>query len=123
MRQNALEWAALIVSGAAIALVAVLLVVEGIGPMSPAEPALTLRPEEGRAIALGWSVPGTLSNKGRDAAEAVVVEAVASVGGTEETSEVEVMFLPGGSSIDVQFGFSAQPEGEIETRLVGYRVP
>ncbi|MDQ3492012.1 MAG: hypothetical protein M3452_01965 [Chloroflexota bacterium] len=123
MRQNALEWAALIVSGAAIALVAVLLVVEGIGPMSPAGPALTLRPEEGRAIALGWSVPGTLSNKGRDAAEAVVVEAVASVGGTEETSEVEVMFLPGGSSIDVQFGFSAQPEGEIETRLVGYRVP
>jgi len=123
VRQNALEWAALILSGAAIALVAVLLVVEGIGPMSPAEPALTLRPEEGRAIALGWSVPGTLSNKGRDAAEAVVVEAVASVGGTEESSEVEVMFLPGGSSIDVEFGFSAQPEGEIETRLVGYRVP
>lgn len=123
MRQNALEWAALVTSAVAIGMVAVLLLVEGLGPMSPADPALTLRPDDGRAVALGWSVPGTLSNKGRDAAEAVVVEAVASVGGTEESSEVEVMFLPGGSSIDVEFGFSAQPEGEIETRLVGYRVP
>jgi len=123
MRQNALEWAALAISAVAIGLVAVLLVVEGLGPMTAADPALTLRPEEGRAVALGWSVPGTLSNEGRDAAEAVVVEAVASVGGTEETSEVEVMFLPGGSSVDVEFGFSAEPEGEIATRLVGYRVP
>ncbi len=123
MRQNALEWVALVISAVAIGMVAVLLVIEGVGPMSPADPALTLRPEEGRAVALGWSVPATLSNEGRDAAEAVVVEAVASVGGTEETSEVEVMFLPGGSSVDVQFGFSAEPEDAIAARLVGYRVP
>lgn len=123
MRHNVLEWVALAVSVVAIGLVAVLLLVEGLGPMTAADPALTLRPEAGRAVALGWSVPGTLSNGGRDAAEGVVVEAVATVGGTEETIEVEVMFLPGGSSIDVEFGFSAQPEGEIETRLVGYRVP
>jgi hypothetical protein len=64
MRHNALEWVALVVSSAAIALVALLLVVEGMGPMSPAGPGLTLRPEDGRAIALGWSVPGTLSNAG-----------------------------------------------------------
>lgn len=123
MRHNALEWVALVMSSAAIALVALLLVVEGMGPMSPAGPGLTLRPEDGRAIALGWSVPGTLSNAGDDAAEAVVVKARATVRGAEETSEVEVMFLPGGSSVDVEFGFSAQPDGVIEARLVGYRVP
>ncbi len=123
MRQNVLEWAALAVSAVAIGLVAVLLVVEGLGAMSAADPTLTLRPEEGRAVALGWSVPGTMSNTGRDAAEAVVVEASATVDGVEETSEVEVMFLPGGSSVDVEFGFSGQPEGVIEARLVGYRVP
>lgn len=123
MRQNALEWAALVISAVAIGLVAVLLVVEGLAPMTPADPALTLRPDEGRAVGLGWSVPGTLSNQGRDAAEAVVVEAVASVDGAEETSEVEVLFLPGGSSVDVEFGFSAEPEDEIAARLVGYRVP
>ncbi len=123
MRQNVLEWVALAMSAVAIGLVAVLLVVEGLGTMSAADPALTLRPEEGRAVALGWSVPGTMSNTGRDAAEAVVVEASATVDGVEETSEVEVMFLPGGSSVDVEFGFSGQPEGEISARLVGYRVP
>ena len=52
-----------------------------------------------------------------------MVEARARVRGAEETSEVEVMFLPGGSSVDVEFGFSAQPDGVIEARLVGYRVP
>lgn len=123
MRQNALEWAALVVSSAAIGLVVLLLVVEGFGSMSPADPTLTLRPEEGRAVALGWSVPGTLANAGRDAAEAVVVEASATVEGVEETSEIEVMFLPGGSSVDVEFGFSAEPDGEITSRLVGFRVP
>lgn len=123
MRQNVLEWAALAISAVAIGLVAVLLVVEGLGTMSAADPALTLRPEEGRAVALGWSVPGTMSNTGRDAAEAVVIEASAIVDGVEETSEIEVMFLPGGSSVDVEFGFSGQPEGEISARLVGYRVP
>ncbi|MDQ3554543.1 MAG: hypothetical protein M3395_09070 [Chloroflexota bacterium] len=123
MRQNILEWAALAVSAVAIGLVAVLLVVEGLGSTSAADPTLTLRPEEGRAVALGWSVPGTVSNTGRDAAEAVVVEVSAMVDGVEQTSEVEVMFLPGGSSVDVEFGFGAQPEGEIAARLVGYRVP
>lgn len=123
MRQNALEWVALAVSGAAIALVALLLVLEGISATSPADPSLTLRPEDGRAIALGWAVPGSLSNDGSDAAEAVVVEAMAIVGGAEETSEVEVMFLAGRSSVEVEFGFSEQPQGEIQTRLVGYRVP
>ena len=123
MRQNALEWVALAVSSAAIALVALLLVLEGIGAASPADPTLTLRTDEGRAIGLGWSVPGTLSNAGSEAAEGVVVEAIATVSGTEETSEVEVMFLPGRSSVEVEFGFSAQPAGEIQARLVGYRVP
>jgi len=123
VRQNALEWVALAVSSAAIALVALLLVSEGIGPTSPTDPYLALRPEAGRAIGLGWSVPATLSNEGSEAAEGVVVEAIAMVGGTEETSEVEVMFLPGRSSVEVEFGFSAQPAGEIQARLVGYRVP
>ncbi|CAN5777705.1 hypothetical protein BH24CHL8_BH24CHL8_04950 [soil metagenome] len=123
MRQNVLEWVALAISAVAIGLVAVLLVMEGLSSISAADPTLTLRPEEGRAVALGWSVPGTLSNTGRDAAEAVVVEVSAMVDGVEETSEVEVMFLPGGSSVDVELGFSGEPEGELSSRLVGYRVP
>jgi len=89
----------------------------------PTDPALALRPEEGRAIALGWSIPGTLTNAGRDAAEDVVVEVKAMVDGEEETSEIEIPFLPGGSSVDVELGFSDRPEGEIQSRLVGYSVP
>jgi len=123
VRHNALEWAALTVSALAIGLVAILLMLEGLGATVPTDPALVLRPEEGRAIALGWSVPGTLTNAGRDAAEDVVVEVTAMVDGEEETSEIEVPFLPGGSSVDVELGFSARPDGEIESRLVGYSVP
>lgn len=123
MRQNALEWAALAVSAVAIGLVAILLIMEGLSATVQPDPTLVLRPEEGRSIALGWSVPGMLSNPGRDAAEDVVVEVTATVDGVEETSEIEVLFLPGGSSVDVQFGFSDRPEGEIESRLVGYTEP
>ena len=123
MRHNALEWAALTVSALAIGLVAILLMLEGLGATVPTDPALALRPEEGRAIALGWSIPGTLTNAGRDAAEDVVVEVKAMVDGEEETSEIEIPFLPGGSSVDVELGFSDRPEGAIQSRLVGYSVP
>jgi hypothetical protein len=64
-----------------------------------------------------------VSNGGDEAAEAVVLEAGATVDGREEISELEVNFLPAGTAVEVAFGFSARPSGDVVVRLVGFRVP
>lgn len=47
----------------------------------------------------------------------------ATVDGEPETSELEVPFLPRGSSVEIAFSFSAQPRDEVKVRLVGFRTP
>jgi uncharacterized protein (TIGR02588 family) len=124
MRRNLLEWLALGASALAIALVAGYLVIDGLtGSSAAPQPTVSLHESAGRETELGWSVPATLTNTGGEAAEAVVVEATAQVAGKQETSEYEVDFLPSRSEVEIEFGFSARPDGAIEVRLIGFRRP
>ncbi len=123
MKRNIVEWAVLAVSVLAIALLVATLVVEGLSERRPANPQVELRPEEARQGSLGWIVPATVFNEGDQAAEAVVIEATATVAGESETSELEVNFLPAATEVEIAFAFSAAPSGEVTVRLVGFRVP
>lgn len=118
-----MEWAVLAASVAAIVLLAAVLVVEGISEARPPDPTVELRHAEGRQGVLGWIVPASVSNGGDDAAESVVLEASATIDGESEVSELEVNFLPAGTTVEVAFAFSAQPSGDVTVRLVGFRVP
>lgn len=124
MKRNIVEWAVLGVSIFGIVALVAVLVVDGLTAQRPPDPRIELRPAEARtANGLGWIVPATITNAGDQAAEAVLLEATATVQGSEETAEVEVQFLPGGTAVEVAFAFSAQPSGTIEARLVSYRLP
>ncbi len=123
MKRNVIEWAVLIASVAGIVLLVAVLVVEGLTESRPPDPQVELRPAEGRTGTLGWIVPADVSNGGDEAVEAVVLEATATVGDVDEVSELEINFLPAGTTVEVAFAFSGRPAGEVEVRLVGYRVP
>ena len=123
MKRNAVEWAVVIVALLSIALLVGVLVVEAFNGSRPPDPSIELRQSEAHQGTLGWIVPATVTNVGDQAAEAVVLEATATVEGEEETSELEVNFLPGGTEVEIAFSFSAAPTGEVTVRLVGYRVP
>lgn len=123
MKRNAVEWAVVIVSFVSIALLVGVLVVEGLNESRPPNPSIEVRLAEARQGDLGWILPATVTNDGDEAAEAVVIEATATVDGETETSEQEVNFLPAGTEVEVAFAFSAAPSGDVTVRLVGYRVP
>lgn len=123
MRRNPVEWAVLAVSVLAITILVTALAIEGLSERRPANPQVELRPAEARLGSLGWILPATVSNGGDIAAEAVILEAEATVDGEAETSELEVPFLPAASSVEIAFSFSAQPSDEVKVRLVGFRVP
>jgi uncharacterized protein (TIGR02588 family) len=122
MKRNWLEW--LVLGASAAAILVLVAVVTGTGLLGgdrPPNPAVALRAQEGREAAHGWIVPGTVRNDGDSAAEAVVLEASATVGGEEELSEFGVDYLPPGTEVDVEFGFSGRPDGEISVRVVSMR--
>lgn len=121
--RNAVEWVVLGVSIAGILLLVGVLVIESLTETRPADPQVELMPAEARQGTLGWIVPARVSNGGDEAVEAVLVEASATVGTATEVSEIEIDFLPSGTTVDVAFAFSAQPNGEVTVRLVGYRLP
>jgi uncharacterized protein (TIGR02588 family) len=124
MRQNWLEWVALAVSVTAIVGLVGFLVVDGlVDEGRPPAPRVTLRTTEAYAIESGWLVPVTLSNDGDEAAEAVDFVATATVAGEEEEATVSVDYLPAGTDVEITFGFSAEPEGELVVHVVGFRVP
>ena len=123
MSRNALEWVVLVVSVLAIAAVAVILVADGLREPQNADPRVEIHADQARQGSLGWIVPATVSNGGDVPAEAVIVEAETTVSGETEASELEVDYLPAGSSVEIAFSFSAQPEGEITVQLIGYRMP
>jgi len=122
-RRNAIEWLVLGVSIAGIVLLVAVLTIESLTESRPADPRVELRPAEARQGTLGWIVPAEVSNGGDEAVEAVLLEATATVGAQTEVSEIEIAFLPSGTTVAVAFGFSAQPSDEVTVRLVGYRVP
>ena len=124
MPRNRIEWLALAVSGIAILAVVGVLVVEGIAAGdAPPDPRVEVHLDRARDGELGWIVPATVRNDGDQAAEAVRILATARVGGQDEESEIEIDFLPEGTEVEVEIGFSARPEGEIELRLIGYQLP
>jgi uncharacterized protein (TIGR02588 family) len=122
-RRNAVEWVVLALSIAAIGALLLALVVTGLNEKTPADPQVELRPAEARTSQLGWLIAATVRNGGDGTAEAVIVEASATVDGEEESSELEVPFLPARSEVEVVFAFSAEPESEVTARLVGFQLP
>lgn len=123
MKRNIVEWAVLAVSVLAIVVLVAVLLAEGLDGTRPADPQVTLRRSEARVASSGWIVPADIYNNGDAAAEAVVLEASATVDGELETSEIVVAFLPPATTVQVAFAFSGEPDGEIALRLVGYLEP
>jgi uncharacterized protein (TIGR02588 family) len=124
VRQNWLEWAILVVSLGAVALLVGYLAFVGVSGSGPA----MIRAEaqaDGMAAGPdgGWLVPVTVRNEGGTAAVAIVVEGTATVDGSEETSEITLDVLAAESQVDIVLGFSDQPEGDVELRIVGFEEP
>lgn len=124
MRQNWLEWVALGVSLAAVMGVVGFLVVDGIiDEGRPPSPVVELRADTAYATAHGWLVPATVTNDGDVAAEALVLRGTATVGGEVEEGELTVDYLPAGTSVEVSFGFSDEPDGSVTVQVIGFRLP
>jgi len=123
MKRNAIEWVVLGVSVAGIVVLVGALIIEGLGGQRPADPEVEVHTAEARQGAQGWIVPVTVRNGGDEAVEAVIFEAHATVDGNSDASQLEVDFLPAGTSVEAAFAFTAQPAGEVTVRLVSYRVP
>jgi uncharacterized protein (TIGR02588 family) len=123
MKRNAVEWAVLGISILAIVALVAVLVAQGLITARPPDPQVTLHEDEARQASTGWIIPADVYNAGDEAAEAVGLEASAMVAGAEETSEIEVNFLPAGTTVQIAFAFSEEPEGQVDVRLVGFRAP
>lgn len=124
MPRNWLEWLALGIGSAALVAVLTILIADELGGGDlPAEISIELHVEEAYETDHGWLLPATLTNVGDEAAEALELEAVATVEGNEQTSALQVDYAPSRSNVEVTFGFSAPPDGDVEVRVVGFRLP
>jgi len=124
VRQNWLEWVVLGISVAAVIGLIGVLVLEGITDEGrPPVPVIELQSGAAYGVPDAWLVPATATNEGDEAAVAVALRATATVGGTEEESEVTIDFLPAGSEVEFSFGFSGRPEGAVTVSIVGFRLP
>src|SRR5918994_7226311 len=120
MRKNPVEWVILAASIGALLVVTGILLAEALGGETPADPVVTLREGEAVSGADGWLLPATITNNGGDEAASLTVEATADVAGMTEVSAVTVDYLAGGSSVEVTFGFSDRPAGQVEVRVVSF---
>ena len=124
MPRNWVEWVALGVSIAAIVGVVGFLAVDGITDADrPPDPRVELHGDEAYETSTGWIVPVTVTNNGDRPAEALVLRAMATVDGSEEESEVTIDYLPSGTDVEISFGFSTEPDGEVTVTTVGFRLP
>ncbi len=124
MRQNWLEWVVLSISVAAVVGLVGFLVIDGLTDDGrPPQPVVEVRPGDAYDIASGWIVPAVASNEGDVAAESLALRATATVDGAEESSDVTIDFLPSGSEVEVSFGFSGHPDGDVTVTVVGFRLP
>ena len=80
-------------------------------------------PGDAYDIGSGWILPAIATNEGDVAAESLVVRATAIVDGAEESSDVSIDFLPSGSEVEISFGFSDHPDGDVTLTVVGFRLP
>jgi uncharacterized protein (TIGR02588 family) len=119
--RNWVEWVIVALSAAAVAGVIGFLVLDvAMDSEGPPAPVVRLHPERAYEIPNGWMLPATAVNKGDRSAQALLLVASATVDGETEEAEVTVDYLPGGSQAQVTFGFSAEPEGEIDVRVSGF---
>jgi uncharacterized protein (TIGR02588 family) len=119
--RNWVEWAIVALSAGAVAgIVGFLLLDAATDAGGPPAPVVRLHPERAYEIPAGWMLPATAANKGDRSAQALLLVASATVDGEAEEAEVSVDYLPGGSQVQVTFGFSAEPEGEIDVRVSGF---
>ncbi len=124
MNRNWLEWAILIASVVLVVGLVGYLVISGLTNSGPAMVRVEVMTDEARLGADGgWLVPVTIHNEGGAAAVAIVVEGTGVVAGTDESSELTVDVLAADSAVELVLGFSGQPEGEIQVRVVGYELP
>ena len=124
MPRNWVEWVSLGISVAAIVGVVGFLVVDGVTDAGrPPEPRVELHVDEAYETSTGWILPATVTNDGDRPAEALVLRASATVDGSEDESEVTVDYLPSGTDVEISFGFSAEPDGEVTVTTVGFRLP
>ena len=124
MPRNWLEWLALGIGSVALAAVVGILVVDELsGRDMPPDISVELHLDQAYETDHGWLLPATLTNAGDDAAEALELEAVATVDGVEERSTVQVDYAPSRSDVEATFGFSAPPDGDVEVQVVGFRLP
>lgn len=124
MRQNWLEWVVLGVSALGLVGLVGFLIVDGITNDARApQPRVALHIEAAYQAPSGWIVPATVTNDGDVAAEALVLRATATVDGAEEESEITIDFLPPGTAVEISFGLSAEPDGEVTVQTIGFRLP
>jgi len=124
MRQNWAEWVVLAISAAAVVGLVGFLLVDGITDDGrPPAPVVELMVDAAYEIPSAWILPATAKNEGDRAAEALVLRATATVDGVEEESEVTVDYLPPGTDVEISFGLSGEPDGEVTVSTVGFRLP
>ena len=124
MKRNWLEWSILAISVAVVVALVGYLLVAGLSNGGPA----VIRAEVAAAEATdgpdgGWLVPLTVRNEGGSAAVSIIVEGTANVAGTEESSELAIDLLAAESEVELVLGFSGQPDGEVQVRVVGFETP
>ncbi len=123
MKRNRLEWLILIASVATIFALVIYLGIQALIGSTPAEIRVEPQAQEARTTETGWLLPVTVRNVGGEAAMSLLIEARATVGGGEETSDLSVNLLAGGSWRNLVVGFSGPPDGEVSFRVVGYESP
>ena len=124
MRQNWAEWGVLIISVIIVTGIVGVLLIEGfVNEARPPQPVVEIHVDAAYETATGWILPTSVMNEGDEVAEALVLRATATVGGEEEESEVTLDYLPAGTRVEVAFGFSAQPDGEVRVQTIGFRLP
>jgi uncharacterized protein (TIGR02588 family) len=124
MRQNWLEWVALAVSVVAVVGIVGFLLVDGVSDDGrPPTPVVELLTADSYETDHGWILPAELTNDGDIAAEFLVLRATATVAGAEEEAEIAIDYLAAGTAVEISFGFSAQPSGDVSVQVVGFRLP
>lgn len=120
-RRNNVEWAILAASLIAVVGLVGFLIVDGVTDAGrPPSPLVALHPERAYAITTGWLLPATARNNGDKSAQSVALRATATVNGETEEAEVSIDYLPAGTEVEVTFGFSAEPDGDVLVRITGF---
>lgn len=124
VEKNWLEWAVFGVGLALVAGVLGYLVYDG-ATATGAPPSVEVRLGEVRATGHNFIVPVSVTNRGGETAEGVMVEVTLEAGGGEpERGEFTAAFLPRGATREGWVAFRTDPRaGRLTPRVLGYEKP